>query len=81
MTQPDAIAATSFLDKWLLAGGITPLYDQCVGYRTPLYLNGEDEVTNLEMSDFELYWGISAQLLQKVRRLPVGARINKISIT
>ncbi|MGY4398324.1 hypothetical protein ACVWZA_003530 [Sphingomonas sp. UYAg733] len=81
MTQHDAVAATGFLNKWLVAGGETPLYDQCVGYRTPLYLGGEDEVSNLVIADFEVYWGMAAQLLEKVRGVPVGTRIDKITIS
>lgn len=78
--QPDAVAAYGFFKAWRSAGGETPRYDQCVGYRKPLFLGGEDEISNLEVSNFEVYWNISAQIIEKVRGLPVGTRINKISI-
>ncbi|MBN8816614.1 MAG: DUF1851 domain-containing protein [Sphingomonas sp.] len=78
--QPDAVAAYGFFNTWRSAGGETPRYDQCVGYRKPLFLGGEDEISNLELSDFEVYWHISAQIIEKVRGLPTGTRINNISI-
>ncbi|MFC6153156.1 T6SS immunity protein Tdi1 domain-containing protein [Nocardioides yefusunii] len=36
--------------------------EECVGHRIPLYLGGEDEISNLEITDFELHWSFSAQL-------------------
>lgn len=65
--EPDAAVAYSFFEQWLSTGGSRPAYDQCIGYRQPLFLGGADEVSNLELSDFDVYWTISAQLLAKVR--------------
>ncbi|MEM6296817.1 MAG: T6SS immunity protein Tdi1 domain-containing protein, partial [Myxococcota bacterium] len=62
------------------AGGEAPAYGQCVGYEKPLYLGGEDEVSNLQMEDMSVCWSISAQLLARTRGLPVGTRIKKVSI-
>jgi hypothetical protein len=76
----DAAVAISFFQEWLRFGGAPPAYDQCVGYKRPLYLGGTDDITNLELSDFDVYWTISAQLLAKARGLPVGTRINSVSI-
>ena len=79
--QAEAVVAFSFFKDWLAAGGKTPEYDQCVGYGVPLYLGGSDDVSNLELSDFEVYWSISAQLLAKVRGLPPGTKIGNVSIS
>ena len=38
-------------------------HSECVGYKVPIYLNGKDEVSNLEVSDMEVYWGIMAPLM------------------
>jgi len=65
--EPDAAVAYSFFQQWLAAGGSRPHYDQCIGYRRPLFLGGADELTNLEISDFDVYWTISAQLLAQIR--------------
>lgn len=78
--EADTAVAYGFFHKWRSAGGLIPAYDQCVGYRRPLFLGGEDEVSNLELCDFELYWDISAQLLEQVRGLPRGTPITGMSI-
>lgn len=38
-------------------------YDKCVGYKIPLFLNGKDELDNLEISDMEVYWEIMTPLI------------------
>lgn len=76
----DAAVANSFYEAWRLAGGLAPAYAQCVGYKIPLFLGGEDEVLNLELCPFETYWGLSAQLLAQVRRLPKGERLGRVTI-
>lgn len=78
--DPDATVALSFYRDWLKGGGVAPTYGQCIGYTRPLYLGGADEVANLELVDFEVYWGLAAQLLAKVRGLPVGTRVGNVSI-
>lgn len=79
--EPDAAVAQSFFRQWLAGGGRRPDYAQCVGYRKPLYLGGADDVTNLELVDFEVYWTLSAQLLRQIRGLPTGAAIGSVSIS
>lgn len=76
----DAAVANSFYRAWRLAGGLAPAYDQCVGYKIPLFLGGEDEVSNLELCTFETYWGLSTQLLAQVRRLPEREPIGRVTI-
>jgi hypothetical protein len=76
----DVAVALSFYRDWLKTGGVAPTYAQCVGYKRPLYLGGADNVSNLELADFEVYWGLAAQLLAKVRGLPVGTRVANVSI-
>lgn len=77
----DAAVAESFYQKWLGAGGEPPRYHQCVGYNVPLFLGGTDEVSNLQVMDLEVYWTISAQLLEKVRDLPVGTPVARVTIS
>lgn len=79
--EADAAAAYSFFKQWLAAGGVLPDYGQCIGYRKALYLGGIDDLTNLEVVDFDVYWTISAQLLSRVRGLPPGTKLGNISIT
>lgn len=49
--------------EWKAAGGAEPQYGQCVGFKVPLFLGGQDTVENLEISDMEVYWGIMGQLM------------------
>jgi hypothetical protein len=79
--EADAAVAYSFFKNWLAAGGEVPGYDQCVGYKVPLYLGGADDTSNLAINDFDVYWTISAQLLAKVRGLPPGTKISNVSIS
>lgn len=79
--QPDAAAAYSFFEQWVASGGEKPAYNQCVGYKRPLYLGGADDLSNLELTDFEVYWHLSAELLAKVRGLPAGTYVNSIAIS
>ena len=79
--EPDATAGYGFFQKWLAAGGAAPRYDECVGYKKPLFLGGADEVSNLELGDFEVYWSVCGQVLSQVRSLPLGTRIGGVSVT
>lgn len=79
--EPDAVAGVSFFKQWIAAGGAVPEYGQCIGYKKPLFLGGKDQVGNLEITDFEVYWTLTAQILEQVRGLPIGTRIGSVSIT
>lgn len=68
----DSALAVDFYRDWLAGGGRAPAMDECVGYRTPLFLGGVDETTNLELCDVDLYWTLCAQILAQARGLPAG---------
>ncbi len=53
---------------------------QCVGYRQPLFLGGDNKLSNLEISDAEVYWEILGQLLAQTRDLPEGTRIDEVRL-
>ena len=76
-----ALAAAFFAD-WAQANiGHVPLKaDECVGYRVPLFLGGQDVVDNLEVSDLGVYWSLCAQLRQGTRDLPTGTSIGSVSV-
>lgn len=78
--EPDAAVAYAFFEQWLAAGGVRPEYQQCIGYKRPLYLGGSDDVSNLEASDFDVYWTLAAQMLSQVRELPVGTPVRNVFI-
>ncbi|MEV6269041.1 T6SS immunity protein Tdi1 domain-containing protein [Kribbella sp. NPDC051936] len=63
---PEAALARGFHSEWVAACGPSLRFDQCVGYRVPLFLGGADELDNLEVSDLEVYWDLMGQLRLKV---------------
>jgi len=77
----DAALAAEFFTAWSAAGHQPfPLkHDQCVGYRVPLFLGGQDVVENLELSDINVYWSICGQLRRGVLNLPPGTSINQVA--
>jgi hypothetical protein len=74
--------AVSFYRAWREASGdADPLDDQtCVGYSTPLFLGGADDVTNITRSNMAVYWHHMGELREATRDLPLGTRISSISI-
>jgi hypothetical protein len=76
----DAALAENFYYKWLNSAGRNLSPNECVGYKIPLFLGGEDIISNLEIIDIEVYWGICGQLLNKVKSLPPGTTIKDITI-
>lgn len=75
--NPDAaLSANIYLEDWLAAGGAQPGYDQCIGYQRPLFLGGEDDISNQELSDLEVYWHIVGQIIAKVKGLSPGTAVN-----
>lgn len=53
---------------------------QCVGFKVPLFLGGQDEISNFEVVDMGVYWEFSYQLFNKTRNLPEGTLIDRISL-
>ncbi|MER8524017.1 DUF1851 domain-containing protein [Mesorhizobium sp. M0644] len=72
----DAALAANLYADWREAGGAEPAYNQCIGYKIPLFLDGKDEIKNQELSDLEVYWHIMGQLIAKVKDLPPGTPVN-----
>ena len=77
----DAALAAEFFRAWVASDRQSlPLgRDQCVGYRVPLFLGGQDVVENLELSDIDVYWSICGQLRRGVLELPPGVSINQVA--
>lgn len=69
----DAAVASGFFKTWRLAGGAAPAYGQCLGYKQPLFLGGRDEVANLEVTDFEVYWDLLGQMWRQLRKSSEGS--------
>lgn len=68
----DAALARSFYQSWSRVDRESlPLgRDQCVGYRVPLFLGGNDDIENLEVMDLDVYWTLLGQLRQGITVVP-----------
>lgn len=60
----DACLSSNFFNEWYQANNnlILP-HNKCAGYKIPLFLNGKDNIENLEVSDMEVYWEIMMPLM------------------
>jgi len=76
----DAALAETAFTAWQASGGAAPAFTESIGYRTPLFLGGLDEISNLELTDTAEYWGIFGQLLVRAIGLPPGTRIDAVTI-
>ena len=77
----DSALAVDFYREWLVGGGRAQAMDECISYRTPLFVGGADDTTNLEICDVDVYWTLCAQMLAQVRDLTVGTPISNTIVT
>lgn len=80
ISYSEAALAAGFYGQWLANGGATPKHDQCIGYMKPLFLGGKDVIGNLDLSDLDVYWCLSGQLIQKTRSFPPGTPVSKVRL-
>lgn len=79
--HPDEALARPFFEEWQIKNTQTINFSDCVGYKIPLFLHGEDEVENLEIIDINVYFSLCSQLWNKTIQLKPGQSIKNISIT
>lgn len=58
--------ASSFFKEWKKCTKKQIAYDECVSYKIPLFLNGDDEISNLEISNMDVYWHIFSQIINQL---------------
>lgn len=82
VNYPNEALELDLFNQWKNLGNDELQLDQCIGYKVPLFLNGNHELSNLEVSsmDMEVYWELFGQILEQVRKLPPGTKISKIEI-
>ena len=61
-----AALASEYFKEWVEHAKSAPAYGNCVGYIVPPFLNGDDELANMEMSDMEVYWSIMGQIKTQI---------------
>lgn len=59
------IFASKMFNKWIKKNKKLS-YPNCVGYKVPLFLGGKDKIKNMEETDMEVYWSISAQIISQI---------------
>lgn len=62
----DECLASSFFKEWKNNTNKQIAYDECVGYKIPLFLNGVDDINNLEISNMDVYWHIFSQIINQL---------------
>ena len=72
--------ASEFYHAWRTAGGRPPSREECIGYKRPLFLGGKDDIQNLEITNIEVYWSLSAQMIHQTRGMAPGTKIRNINI-
>ncbi len=61
---PNDSLAIQFYNEWKKTSKMDIPYGSCVGYKVPLFLNGEDVISNLELSDMDVYWSVVGPLIR-----------------
>jgi hypothetical protein len=77
--DPEAVLAENFFGKWRIVDSRPLPTHQCAGYKVPLFLGGQDTVSNLERADAEVYWHLTSQLLASTRGLAPGTPVNTVT--
>lgn len=80
VSDPLAYLALDLFDEWVATNSVLPAPGQCVGFKVPLFLGGEGEVSNLEIVDAQVYWALLGQLKTGIKDLPPGAKVSEVSI-
>lgn len=78
--REDTLSESTFERILKLLGQKEVQYNDCLGYKIPLFLGGKDDISNYENIDMDVYWTITCQLFDQVKDLPDGTPINKIEI-
>lgn len=64
VNYPQDCLGADFFNEWYEKSQQYQLkHNECVGYKIPLFLNGDDVIDNLEVSDMEVYWEIMMPLI------------------
>jgi hypothetical protein len=72
--------SADYFDDWLATGGSAPSPTECISYKVPLALGGDDDLPNLEVSDMAVYLSLSGQVHRQVAGLPEGTPIDSIAL-
>jgi hypothetical protein len=75
---PDDTLEASLFTDWINTKSIQVKPSQCIGYKHPPFLGGQEEIDNLQIRDIEVYWEILGQILRQSRKENPEITISKI---
>lgn len=78
--EPHRALELRLYDQWRRAGGETPSGSECVELVVPPFLGGEQTPANMGLTDMEVYWDLTGQLLRQVRDLPPDTPVGRVHI-
>jgi hypothetical protein len=78
VSDPEAALAESLYTRWRERNPLPLRHHECVGYQVPLFLGGLDDVVNLERTDADVYWTLTAQLLFESRAQPTNTAVESV---
>lgn len=61
----ESCLASTFFNEWKEVNKLILEHNKCAGYKIPLFLGGNDDISNLELSDMEVYWFICSSAKNK----------------
>jgi hypothetical protein len=76
----DACLAPVFFTEWMATQSEDLKFHECAGYKVPLFLGGKDTVSNLEVSEIDVYWSLLGDLRLATRHLAPGSAVSEIGI-
>lgn len=80
-SDKDGMLVSVMFERLLYENKLTGIkYNECFGYKVPLFLGGKDSLENYEVQDLEVYWHIQNQLFKKIKELPAGTKIGNINL-
>lgn len=69
------------MEKSFEALGVYGLkFTDCIGLKIPAFLGGEEEISNFEVNNMDVYWTFNAQVYNQVKDLPPGTPISEINL-
>lgn len=81
IVERDGLLQSELFEVWRRSKQLLQLpYAQCASFTVPLFLGGEFDVHNMEVTDAEMDWDVTAQLLHQVRQMEDGAAVSAITI-
>ena len=66
--KEDTLDLNAF-NQWRNLNNSVILHNECIGYKIPLFLNGKDDLSNMEKIDLDVYWNLNATLLKQLNNI------------